>query len=473
MMTLVATAPNLVVNSELVRQGHDGFNFFAFTPFGVPILIVGVVYMLLARRLLPAADTERDGGARKAASLGEWVEEYGLADREHRLRVPADSSIVGRTLSDLDLRASAGANIIAIERPRGRSTSILQPTEQSVLEAGDVLLIDLADPDGGVGPVRERFGLEPLPLAGGYFNDRAQDIGMAQFIVPAESGLVGKTIGESRIRSRTGLTVIGMRHGTEAVTRGLVNERIRIGDTLLVAGPWRRIEGMDPEEIGVSLLRLPAEAREVLPAPGRAWHAVGCLLLVVVLMATQAVPNVQAALIGCLLMGLFGCIDIGSAYRAINWKTLVLIVGMMPFSIALDRTGGIEIAADWIRSVTSGSPTFVLLALLFATTAALGMFISNTATAILMAPVALAVAKELGASPYPFAMIVALAASTAFMTPVSSPVNTLVVGPGRYTFGDFVKVGVPLALLVLVLCVILVPVIFPVFPADAAAAPGP
>ena len=149
------------------------------------------------------------------------------------------------------------------------------------------------------------------------------------------------------------------------------------------------------------------------------------------------------------------------AYRSIHWQTLVLIVGMLPFSIALQEVGGIDLAADWLLStVGSGSPRAVL-AVLFFVTALLGMFISNTATAVLMAPVALALAAGLEASPYPFAMTVALAASTAFMTPVSSPVNMLVVGPGNYRFVDFVKIGVPLAMIALVVTVLLVPVLLP------------
>jgi di/tricarboxylate transporter len=178
-------------------------------------------------------------------------------------------------------------------------------------------------------------------------------------------------------------------------------------------------------------------------------------------MISGVIPNVHAALIGCLLMGLLGCIDLPSAYRSIDWKTIVLIVGMLPFSIALQRTGGVDLAADALMTLISESGPRVILGALFLITALLGMFISNTATAVLMAPVALAVAKDLNASPYPFAMIVALAASTAFMTPVSSPVNTLVVGPGNYSFGDFIRLGVPFSILVLIVCVIVVPWILP------------
>jgi di/tricarboxylate transporter len=179
------------------------------------------------------------------------------------------------------------------------------------------------------------------------------------------------------------------------------------------------------------------------------------------MMIGGVVPNVQATLIGCLIMGLFGIVDLPSAYRAIDWKTIVLIVGMLPFSLALQRTGGVEMIADGLMHVIGGAGPCVVMASLFAITALLGMFISNTATAVLMAPIALAIAEDLNASPFPFAMIVALAASTAFMTPVSSPVNTLVVTPGNYTFGDFVKIGVPFSLIVMVVCVILVPWLMP------------
>jgi di/tricarboxylate transporter len=209
------------------------------------------------------------------------------------------------------------------------------------------------------------------------------------------------------------------------------------------------------------LLDLPQEHDEVLPVADKAVQAVLCLFLVVGLMVSGVLPNVQAALIGCLLMGALGCIDMTSAYRSIDWKTIVLIVGMLPFSIALQKTGGVDMAAEALMYATDGAGTHVVLATLFAVTAVLGMFISNTATAVLMAPVALAVADELGASPYPFAMIIALAASTAFMTPVSSPVNTLVVTPGEYTFGDFFKIGVPFALIVMAVCVFMVPWLLP------------
>jgi di/tricarboxylate transporter len=462
MMTLVGTAPNLVVNSELTRSGEVGFHFFSFTPFGVPILILGMVYMLWTRRWL-AANSKQGAVTASRPSLRDWIERYRLADREYRLRVPAESPVVGKTVGELGLHSTSGVSIVAIERSRKFARELIAPTESTELHAGDVLLVDLFRPEVSVGTLRERLALQVLPLRGEYFADRSQEIGMAEVMLTATSDLAGKTVVESKFRTRFGLTMIGLRHGDTAQDRNLRDEKLGIGDTLLVIGLWKDIQRLRIDTTNLIVLNLPAELDDVLPAPGKAPQAVFCLLLMVGLMISGVVPNVQAALIACLLMGALGCIDFESAYRSVHWKSLVLIVGMLPFSLALQRTGGVDIAADLLMSVTGGAGTYVVLGSLFIITALLGLFISNTATAVLMAPIALAVAKDLHASPYPFAMIVALAASAAFMTPISSPVNTLVVGPGGYTFGDFVKVGAPFTLVVMVVCVILVPILFPLY----------
>lgn len=475
MMTLVATAPNLVVNAELIRQAtlagvpepeSAGFSFFQFTPFGVPVLVVGIVYMLFAGRWLVrmGEDGSRGGGVQGRPSLGKWIEEYKLGNREHRVCVRGGSPLVGKTLGEIESVGLTGVSVIAVERAGRGGSVLIEASEGTELRAGDVLLLDLYGPGVDAAALAERYGFERLSIPGGYFADRSQEIGMAEVIVPADSHLVGKSVLESRFRSRTGVSVIGLRHGSAAQEGAILDEKLKIGDTLLVVGPWKRIQSLSRDDAGVLVMQLPTEVDQVLPVQGKAWQAVGCLLVVVVLMVSGWVPNVQAAFIGCLLMGLTGCIDIGSAYRSISWKTIVLIVGMLPFSIALQRTGGVEIAADALTRLTSGSGTYVVLGSLFAITALLGLFISNTATAVLMAPVSIAVANDMGASPMPFAMIVALGASTAFMTPISSPVNTLVVGPGGYKFGDFVKIGVPLGLIVMVICVVMVPWLLPLHP---------
>ena len=462
MMTLVGTAPNLVVNSELVRSGAGGFQFFSFTPFGAPILLLGVGYMLFARRWL---STKFEGGNRTSGrpSLRDWVQDYKLTEREHRVRVTSASPLIGQTIGEIELRSTSGVSIVAIERLRRSASEIVGPSASTVLQADDILFVDLFGKDVPVEALRQKYALEELPLSGGYFTDRLQEIGMAEVMLGATSDLAGNTVIESRFRTEHRLTVIGLRRGSTAKEGNLLNEKLKVGDTLLVIGTWKHIRELQTDASHLVVLNLPAELDEVLPASGKAPQAVACLLLMVGLMISGIVPNVQAALIAGMLMGALGCIDLNSAYRAIHWKSLILIVGMLPFSLALQRTGGVDMAAEALIAVTGGAGTYVVLGSLFLITAALGLFISNTATAVLMAPVALAIAHDMHASPYPFAMIVALAASTAFMTPISSPVNTLVVGPGSYKFGDFVKIGVPFSLVVMVVCVILVPLLLPLY----------
>jgi di/tricarboxylate transporter len=438
-----------------------GFRFFSFTPFGLPLLVLAILYMVFARKML-ASGQEDSSAARRRPNLQKWIDQYRLTDREYRVRVTSESPLLGKRLDELSLRV-AGVNIVAIVRNLRLGTEMTRPVAQTELQVDDTLLIDVLAPDIEIAALRREFALDVLPLDddGGYFTDARHEIGMVEAIVHNESTLIDHSVLEARIRGEHGLTVIGLRRGRVVHGHGLVNEKLRIGDTLLLVGFWTDIRRLHAEGGNMVVLNMPAELEDVLPAASRAPHALAVLALVVGLMVSGIVPNVQAALIGGLLMGLLRCVDLNSAYRSISWKSLILIVGMMPFSVALQRTGGVDLAADGLVALVGDAGPRLVMTMLFAITALLGLFISNTATAVLMAPIALAIAGDLRASPYPFAMIVALAASSAFMTPISSPVNTLVVGPGNYAFGDFVRVGVPFTIIVLIVSVLLVPWLLP------------
>jgi di/tricarboxylate transporter len=458
-LTLVATAPNLVINAELTRQGIEGFSFFAFTPFGVVFLALGIGYMLLARGLLPAGAAEPS--ARAAPNMRQWVAEYGLAGRAHRVRLRAGSPLAGLRLEEVGRRVE-GIELLAIEVPGRFASEVIRPTPRTVLAPGQVLLLDVVAPGLDIARLASEEGLDLLPLDdGGYFTDRSQEIGMVEALVPPESRLVGQSVLQARVRGEMGLTVLGLRRGQRVLAEDFLRSSLKPGDTLLLTGFWSDIRKLDQHLSDLVVLRLPAEEREVLPAASRAPQALAVLALTVGLMISGVVSNAHAALIGCLLMGLLRCVDFNSAYASISWKSLVLIVGMLPFSLALQRTGGVELAADAVTALAGEAAPWIILGLLFVITALLGLFISNTATAVLMAPVGIAVAQELGVSPYPFAMTIAIAASAAFMTPVSSPTNTLVVGPGGYGFGDFVKIGVPFTLIVMAAALVLVPWLLP------------
>ncbi|MCX4048920.1 SLC13 family permease [Aeromonas caviae] len=461
MMTLVATPPNMVVNSELMRHDIQGFGFFGFTPMGVIILGMGILYMLLMRNRLVREGEEGKGKQMGRSTMRDLIRDYRLAGRARRLAIRPDSPLIGQTLDELQLRARFGANVIGMERWRKFRRVMVSVTGVTEFQAKDVLLIDMSDPEVDVREFCSEAQLEPMILRGEYFSDQAREVGMAEVSLIPGSRLLGKSIREVTFRSRYGLSVVGIRRDGEALTGKLVDEALQMGDTLLVVGNWSLIRQLQTHHRDFLLLGLPAEVDEMAPARSQAIHALIALGVMIVLMVTDPVPNVIAALIACLLMGKFRCIDLESAYKSIHWPTLILIVGMLPFALALQQTGGVALIVGALISAVGEMGPRVMLASLFALCAVIGLFISNTATAVLMAPIALGTAHQMGVSPYPFAMTIAIAASAAFMTPVSSPVNTLVLGPGNYKFMDFVRIGVPFTLLVMVVSVIAIPWFFP------------
>jgi di/tricarboxylate transporter len=217
MMTLVATTPNLIVNAELLRQGKPGFDFFTITPVGVTVLVLAIAYMLFARRWLPDAKADKSNLPRRP-SFRDWIERYELADREVRARVRPNSPLIGRRLEGLSLRAS-GVNLLAIERGVGR---LLRPTPTMELRAGDILLMDIIASRLKIDELAEEYRVELLPLCPThhYLTDRAQDLGMIEAIIPAESSLLGKSLLDARVRRDLGLTAIGLRRGKQVIGEG-------------------------------------------------------------------------------------------------------------------------------------------------------------------------------------------------------------------------------------------------------------
>lgn len=461
MMTLVATPPNLVVNSELLREGLHGFSFFSVTPIGLVVLILGIVYMLAVRFMLKTENGESARDGRKRSTFRDLIREYHLTGRARRLAIRPGSPMIGQRLDDLKLRERYCANVIGVERWRRFRRVIVNVNGVSEFRARDVLLIDMSASDVDLRQFCGEQMLEPMVLRGEYFADQALDVGMAEVSLIPDSEMIGKTVREIAFRTRFGLNIVGMKRDGEAMDGSVVDEPLQLGDILLVVGNWRQIALLAKRGRDFVVLNMPVEVDDASPAHSQAPHAIFCLVLMVALMLTDEIPNPIAAIIACLLMGKFRCINAESAYKAIHWPSIILIVGMMPFALALQKTGGVNLVVKGLMDVAGSEGPYLMLGCLFVMCAAIGLFISNTATAVLMAPIALAAAKSMGVSPYPFAMVVAMAASAAFMTPVSSPVNTLVLGPGKYSFSDFVKIGVPFTVLVMVVCVLLIPVLFP------------
>ncbi|HEM6853170.1 TPA: SLC13 family permease [Providencia stuartii] len=460
MMTLVATPPNMVVNSELVREGIKGFQFFSITPIGIVILLAGIAYMWVARRWLGSSEPDKLP-ERYQRTFRDLIRDYKLTGRARRLAIRKGSPLIGHSLDELHLRSRYEANVVGIERWRKFRRVMVSATGGTELREQDVLLVDISVSDDELRQFCFEQKLEPMILRGDYFSDQSRDVGMAEVSMNPDSELLGKSLRDIKFRTRYGLNVVGIRRDGKAMDGKLVDEPLRLGDILLVIGDWKLIRILSTKPRNFIVLNLAAEVEAVAPAASQAPHALFCLALMVAMMVTNEIPNFVAALIACLLMGKFRCIDMESAYKSIHWPSIILIVGMMPFALALQKTGGISLAVDALMEIAGNLGPHVMLLCLFILCATIGLFISNTATAVLMAPIAIAAARQMEVSPLPFAMIVGIAASAAFMTPVSSPVNTLVLGPGGYKFGDFVKIGVPFTIIVMIISVLLVPILFP------------
>ncbi|WGL96429.1 SLC13 family permease [Arsenophonus nasoniae] len=460
MMTLVATPPNMIVNSELVREGYTGFKFFAITPIGIAVLLLAIIYMWMVRRWLGNREIAAGTNPHRR-TFHDFIRDYKLSGRARCLAICPGSPLIGYSLDELHLRSRYGANVIGIERWHRFRRLMLSVTAATELHERDVLLVDISESEVDLNDFCHEQKLAPMILRGEYFSARSREVGMAEFSLAPQSELLGSTLREIKFRTRYGLNVVGIYREGKTIDDKLIDQPMRLGDILLIVGDWKLIRLLSTDRRNFIVLNLAAEVEAVAPATSQAPHAIFCLVLMVTMMAIDEIPNFIAVLIACLLMGKFRCIDMESAYRAIHWPSIMLIVGMMPFALALQKTGGINLIVNLLMDIAGGMGARIMLLCLFIVCAVIGLFISNTATAILMAPIAIAVANQMNISPMPFAMVINVAASAAFMTPVSSPVNTLILAPGGYKFSDFLKFGIPFTFLVMAISIIIIPEFFP------------
>jgi di/tricarboxylate transporter len=458
MLTLIGTPPNLVVSTQLERAGLAPFGFFSFTPIGLLVLVIGIGYLvLIGQRLLPIQKNETGGRARH--SLIELAEAYGMKGNVQRLRITEQSPLVGQTLAQSHLRTRYGITVVGLQRQQGRRALVLPALGDTEFQSGDILIAVEYTKDLE-GLVRDEK-LEMLPFEDQQREVLIKELGLAEVLLTPRSELIGRTLIEARFRTQYGLGVVGIMRKGEPLTGNLGKITLEFGDSLLVAGGWEFISRLQGEQTNFFVLTIPEEMDEVAPNRSRAPTALLILVGMLVIMTFNLVPAVTAVLLAAAALVLTRCLSMNDAYGSINWESLVLIAGMLPMATALEKTGGVEIIVNGLVDNLGGSGPIVLMAALFVLTSVFSQFMSNTATTVLVAPIALGAAAELGVSPYPLLMTVALAASTAFATPVASPVNTLILGPGGYRFNDFVKVGVPLQLLAMVVTLLAVPVLFP------------
>ncbi|WP_457914006.1 SLC13 family permease [Candidatus Hartigia pinicola] len=460
MMTLVATPPNMIINSELVRKGITGFQFFSITPIGITILLAGIVYMLITGRYLKRNKLDKLA-IRYQRTFCDLIKDYKLTGNAHRLKIQKGSPLIGISLNKARLHSRYKANVVGIERWRKFRRVMISATGGIELKEQDILFIDISVSDHQLKLFYFEQKLKPMILGGHYFSAHSRYIGMAEVLINPDSDVEGKSLRNIKFRTCYDLNVVGIRRNGKILENKLIDQPLRLGDILLVIGCWKLIQMLSTKTHNFIILNIAEEFESVTPASSQAPQALLCLFLMIVMMVNNEIPNFISALISCLLMGKFRCINLDSAYKAIHWPSIILIVGMMPFSLALQKTGGISLAVNFLMNIAGNMEPRIMLLCLFILCASIGLFISNTVTAVLMAPIAISAANHMSLSPLPFAMIVGIAASSAFMTPISSPVNTLVLTPGNYKFSDFVKIGVPFTMIVMLISVLIIPILFP------------
>ena len=459
MLTLIGTPPNLVVSTQLTREGLDSFGFFDFTPIGILVLAVAIGYILVVGRRSLRGETGVDGAIHDRLSLRDLAEAYDLIGQLHRLRIWAGSPLEGKTVPQAKLRTRYGVTVLGLERLRRRTRTVTPVEIQTEFQAGDIIYVAGTTPQ--VDKLAKAEGVEQLGVELGQVQIAAQEVGLVEVLLAPRSALIGKTLSAARFRERYGLTVLGILRDGQPLQGNLVETVLGFGDSLLMGGGWTQIELLQGEQKDFFVLNLPREMEEVAPKRARAGWALAIVVGMIFLMAFKMTPSVTAVLLAALAMVLTGCVSMKDAYASINWESLVLIAGMLPMATVLEKTGGVELIADGLADSLGDMGPLALMAGLFVITSVFSQVISNTATTVLLAPIAVSAALEVGVSPHPYLMTVALAASTAFATPMASPVNTLVMGPGEYKFNDFVKVGVPLQLLAMVVTLLSVPLLFP------------
>jgi di/tricarboxylate transporter len=473
MLTLIGTAPNIVVSNHLAAMGREPFGFFSFTPVGLVMVVVGIGFMaLVGRRLLPDRPSPARPPPTDLPSVDELAGAYGLETTVFRVRIPEGSDLAGKTLEEADLPGGWGLNVVGVAeeeapgRPGGRRKRPFlgeREAPQHPPQAGDRIgvgsvLLFQGSPDGlarltGAGDAT-LLGEDPDALGG-------PETGIVEVLLTPRSRLLGKSLREFGFRDRYHLTVVGLKRLGELLSGDIRGVPLRFGDTLLVQGPWDDIRVLERESRHFVLALAPREMADALQPLHRAPVAVGIMVGMMLLMTLGIVPTVTAVLLAAVAMVLTGCVPAGDAYRSVNWESVVLIAGILPMATALEKTGGMDLLVTSLGFALSDAGPYLLLAALFVITSALSQVISNTATAVLIAPIAYQLALAAGVAPEPLMMTIAVAASTAFATPVASPVNTLVLGPGGYRFGDFFKVGVSIQGLILVATLLVVPLLFP------------
>lgn len=487
MLTLIGTPPNLVIDEVLTEAGYQPLAFFSFFPVGIIVIAIGIIVLMPLSKIF----LSKSQGSRKkknAKSLDDLVDEYRLLDNLHRFIVPSSRTsaardengnrmdIVGKTLKELSIQKKYGVSIIEIRNEKKSRLGLVKDVNQNMAKSSSTIQVHdtlyIIGDEQKMQRFAQDYGLRKMKDVKIDF----YDLGLTEIVVMPTSNFVGLRIGEANLRKRFGINVLGVKRGSsssssseggrggnEYITDNLIAAKLHVGDMLLVQGEWTNLAHLTADTTNWVVLDQPEKTADKVLLDYKAPVAAAIMLLMIAMMVFDFIPvaPVTAVIIAGLLTVFAGCFrNVEAAYKTINWESIVLIAAMMPMSTALEKTGASALVSQGlVDSLGAMGPT-ALLAGIYFTTSLMTMFISNTATAVLMAPIALVAAQQVGVSPYSFLFAVTLGASMCFASPFSTPPNALVMKAGGYTFMDYVKVGLPLQIIIGVVMTFVLPLLF-------------
>ena len=475
MLTLIGTPPNLVIDEVLTEGGYQPLAFFSFFPVGIIVIAIGIIVLMPLSKIF--LSKKQNGKKKKQGkSLDDLVDEYQLLDNLHRYIVPSrrpsaaldengeQMDIVGKTLKDLSIQKKYGVSIIEIRNEKKSRLGLVKDVSQNMAKSSSTIQVHdtlyIIGEEEKMKRFASDYGLRKMKDVKIDF----YDLGLTEIVVMPTSNFAGLRIGEANLRKRFGINVLGVKRGDEYITDNLIATKLHVGDMLLVQGEWTNLAHLATDTSNWVVIDQPEKTADKVLLDYKAPVAAAIMLLMIAMMVFDFIPvaPVTAVIIAGLLTVFAGCFrNVEAAYKTINWESIVLIAAMMPMSTALEKTGASALVSQGlVESLGSMGPT-ALLAGIYFTTSMMTMFISNTATAVLMAPIALVAAQQVGVSPYSFLFAVTLGASMCFASPFSTPPNALVMKAGGYTFMDYVKVGLPLQIIIGVVMTFVLPLLFP------------
>ena len=475
MLTLIGTPPNLVIDEVLTEGGYQPLAFFSFFPVGIIVIAIGIIVLMPLSKIF--LSKKQNGKKKKQGkSLDDLVDEYQLLDNLHRYIVPSRRSsaaldengelmdIVGKTLKDLSIQKKYGVSIIEIRNEKKSRLGLVKDVSQNMAKSSSTIQVHdtlyIIGKEEKINRFARDYDLRKMKDVKIDF----YDLGLTEIVVMPTSNFAGLRIGDANLRKRFGINVLGVKRGDEYITDNLIAAKLHVGDMLLVQGEWTNLAHLATDTSNWVVIDQPEKTADKVLLDYKAPVAAAIMLLMIAMMVFDFIPvaPVTAVIIAGLLTVFAGCFrNVEAAYKTINWESIVLIAAMMPMSTALEKTGASALVSQGlVESLGSMGPT-ALLAGIYFTTSLMTMFISNTATAVLMAPIALVAARQVGVSPYSFLFAVTLGASMCFASPFSTPPNALVMKAGGYTFMDYVKVGLPLQIIIGVVMTFVLPLLFP------------